>query len=129
MNIRKLLRVDASVTLVLLAGCVSAASAQSQSTSTLLPVRDGRYALASDPCDTAPMSVRDVIVHGQPIYSPQSGECKTQIVKRAKGVYVVNSHCTQGDHFVTTYKILSRTRFISQNESGQEMQMRWCSGL
>jgi hypothetical protein len=96
-----------------------------------LPVQDGRYARADVPCDTAPMSVRAVIVHGSPMFSPQYGECKTQITKRTKDVYVVSADCTGGgrdDPPVTTYNILSRTKFLWQNRNGKSL-MRWCSGL
>ncbi len=93
-----------------------------------LPLKEGRYARPEFPCDTAPMGARDVIVNGSPIYSPQFGECKTQIVKRAKNVYVVTAHCSQDNPPVITYRILSRTRFRTQSKYGQG-QMRWCSNL
>jgi hypothetical protein len=93
-----------------------------------LPLRDGRYANVQAPCATAPMSVRAVIAHGSPMYSPQFGDCTAQITKIGAGIYRVHPTCTADQPPVDTYTITSSTRFSVQNAYGR-WNYRWCSKL
>lgn len=99
-----------------------------------LPLRDGRYVAADAPewrgpsCDMAPMAVRAVIAEGQPMGSPQFGECQYRITRVRNNIYSVRPSCSDDNPPTATYTIVSSTEFSVRNEYGHA-RYRWCTGL
>jgi hypothetical protein len=90
-----------------------------------LPVKDGEYARVDVACDMAPMAMMDVIIKGEPIYSPQFGECKNRIDKKSAHVFEVTPTCTKENPPVIKYTIIKPTEYELWTEYGQA-RMRWC---
>jgi hypothetical protein len=91
-----------------------------------LPLKDGDYANIDVACNDAPMAVRSVIISGEPLYSPQHGECENRVEKKSGHVYIVTPKCVQSDPPVARYTIIKSTEFELWTEYGQ-VRRRWCN--
>jgi len=101
------------------------------STTDRLPIRDGRYARTNMPCDSAPMSARDVIVNGAPIHSPQYGKCDTHVLRQSNKAFRVTASCENGgpsEPPPQLYTIISKSQFTREG-GGVKANFRWCSAL
>jgi len=112
----------------MLAFAAAALAVSSTAAAATLPVRDGRYARPDVPCENLAVPDMLTITRGKPVYTPEFGLCRSQIVRRGRNVYVVTPVCTQDPPPVDTYYILSPTSFSVQNSLGRE-QYRWCRGF